>query len=62
MNDPQVAQFMTKVREWVAQPLAQAKANIVTYMKAEDVYSPLDFAFVDLSESVEEAIGLVFGV
>ena len=62
MNSPFVNEIMPKVREWLALPLDQAKASIVSYMKDEGIYEKLDFELVDVSESAEEAIGLVFGI
>lgn len=47
---------------WLAMPLDKAKASIVEYMDWCDIYEKLDYELVELSETADEAIGLVFGV
>ena len=62
MNDPQVTQMMTSVRKWLEMNTAEAKNAIKTYMDNDRGFQLLDYEFLDLSETTEEAIGLIFGV
>jgi hypothetical protein len=62
MNDPQVTQLMTSVRTWLAMATADAKAAIRNFMDSEGIYSALDYKLLEVSETTDEAIGLVFGV
>lgn len=62
MNDPQVTAIMPAVRNWIAMPLEQAKDAMRRHMLAEGGFSSLDFDLMNVSESVEEAVGAVFGV
>ncbi len=62
MNDPEVEKLMTSVRKWLAMDTESAKKEILSHMDNEGVYQKLDYDFVNLSETAEEAIGLVFGV
>jgi len=62
MNDPEVAKLMTNVRKWLDMGTAEAKKEIKTHMDNEGVFQQLDYEFLELSETAEEAIGLVFGV
>ena len=62
MNDHQVTAIMPAVRAWIAMPLEQAKDEMRCHMLAEGGFSPLDFDLLNVSESVEEAVGAVLGV
>ena len=62
MNDPQITAIMPAVRNWIAMPLDQSKDAMRCHMLAEGGFSSLDFDLLDVSESIEEAVGAVFGV
>lgn len=53
---------MLNIRTWLTMPLDKAKVSIVEYMDWCEIYEKLDYDLVALSETAEEAIGLVFGV
>ena len=62
MNDPQVTETMHQVRQWLEMPLTQAKQAMKLHMETEGGFSAFDFELLESSESVEEAIGAVFGL
>jgi len=55
-------QLMPLIREWLAMPIEQAKPAMRAYMDTDGGYSTLDYGLLDCSESVSEAIGVVFGI
>lgn len=62
MNDPQVTVAMYPIRQWLEMPLTQAKQAMKLHMENEGGFSAFDFELLESSESVEEAIGAVFGL
>lgn len=62
MNDPQVTELMPTIRQWLSMDVAQAKAAIKAFMDNEGVYSRNDYSYLEVSETTDEAIGLVFGI
>jgi len=62
MNDPQVTKQMELYQSWVSMPLEQAKDEMRSHMVSANIYESLDFDLLNVSESIEEAIGAVFGV
>jgi len=55
-------EFMKLVREWYALPWGVAKAKIKTHMEEEGGFSKLDFDLLMFSESVEDALGDIWGI
>ena len=62
MNDLQVTQQMELYRAWAEMPLDAAKDAMRLHMLKAKIYDSLDFDLLNVSESIEEAIGAVFGV
>ncbi len=62
MNDPYITQMMPLVRSWVEMPLDQAKASIKSHMEADGDFKQTDYELLNVSESAEEAIGVIFGL
>ena len=54
--------FMKLVREWYALPWGVAKAKIKQHMDDEGGFSKLDYNLLNFSESVEDALGDIWGI
>ena len=62
MDDPQVTEQMELYQSWVSMPLEQAKDEMLRHMVLAGIYESLDFELLNVSESIEEAIGAVYGI
>lgn len=62
MNDPQVTATMQSVQKWIDMPVDQAKEEMKKHMDKEGGFSNLDYELLEVSESIEEAIGAVYGI
>lgn len=62
MNDPYVTALMPQIRSWSSMPIDQAKAAMKAHMESEGGFSKLDYELVDCSLSVDEAVGVVYGI
>ena len=62
MNNPYITSIMPLIRTWLSMPLDSAKPAMRAFMLLEGEHSALDFDLLDCSETVEESIGLIFGV
>jgi len=62
MNDPQVVKQMELYQSWASMPLEQAKDEMRCHMVLAGIYDALDFELLNVSESIDEAVGAVYGI